>query len=102
MSFSAPASNGGSAITSYTVTSSPGGLTVSGSSSPIVVTGLTNGTTYTFAVKATNGVGSGSSATSNAVTPAGAGGVAEAAAAAVVQAEAAAVAAAAAAVQART
>ena len=71
VSFTAPASNGGSAITSYTVTSSPGGITKSGASSPITVTGPTNGTAYTFTVKATNAVGTGAaSATSNSVTPA--------------------------------
>ena len=41
---------GGSTITSYTVTSSPGNITASGASSPITVTGLTNGTSYTFTV----------------------------------------------------
>lgn len=72
VAFSAPSSNGGSAITSYTVTSSPGGITASGSSSPITVAGLTNGVAYTFTVAATNGVGTGpSSAASNSVTPAG-------------------------------
>jgi uncharacterized protein YhjY with autotransporter beta-barrel domain len=70
--FTAPASNGGSAITGYTVTASPGGVTASGTSSPIIVTGLTNGTAYTFTVKATNTVGSGAaSSASNSVTPAG-------------------------------
>jgi hypothetical protein len=70
VNFSAPASNGGSPITSYTVTSSPGGLTASGSGSPIVVSGLTNGTSYTFTVTATNGAGTGPPSTpSNAVTP---------------------------------
>lgn len=70
VSFSAPASNGGSTITSYTVTASPGGATATGGSSPITVIGLSNGTSYTFTVIATNGVGSsGSSMASNAVTP---------------------------------
>ena len=69
VSFSAPASNGGSAITSYTVTSSPGGVTASGSSSPVVVTGLTTGTLYTYTVTATNALGtSNSSLPSAAVT----------------------------------
>ncbi|OKP89213.1 fibronectin type III domain-containing protein [Paenibacillus sp. P32E] len=68
--FTAPVSNGGSDITGYTVTSSPGGLTASGTGSPITVTGLTYGTTYTFTVVAINGVGSSAaSAPSNSVTP---------------------------------
>jgi uncharacterized protein (TIGR02145 family) len=68
--FTAPASDGGSAITSYTVTSTPSSFTASGSSSPIVVTGLTNGTAYTFTVKATNAAGSSvASSASTAVTP---------------------------------
>ena len=55
VSFTAPADTGGTAISSYTVTSSPGGVTASGSSSPITVTGLNSGTTYTFSVVANNG-----------------------------------------------
>ncbi len=71
VSFSAPASNGGSPITSYTVTSSPGGVTATGAASPITVLGLTNGTAYTFTVTATNAIGTGpASAASNSVTPA--------------------------------
>jgi len=71
VTFSAPAGNGGAAITVYTATASPGGTTATATASPITVTGLTNGTSYTFAVKATNSVGTGaSSAASNSVTPA--------------------------------
>ena len=71
VAFVAPANNGGSAITGYTVTSNPGGITVSGGSSPINVTGLTNNTAYTFTVVATNAVGNSvASAASTAVTPA--------------------------------
>ena len=71
VAFTAPASNGGSVITGYTVTSSPGGITVTGATSPINVTGLTNGTAYTFTVIATNAVGNSvNSAVSTAVTPA--------------------------------
>jgi hypothetical protein len=70
ITFSAPSSNGGSAITSYTVTSNTGGFTATGGSSPLVVTGLTNGTTYTFTVTATNTNGtSTSSIASNSVVP---------------------------------
>lgn len=71
VSFSAPVSDGGSAITSYTVTSSPGGKTATGASSPLMVTGLTNGTAYTFTATATNANGTGPvSGASNSVTPA--------------------------------
>jgi hypothetical protein len=70
--FTAPASNGGSVITSYTATSSPAGgtgtLSQAGSGT-ITVTGLTGGTAYTFTVTATNAVGtSAASAASNSIT----------------------------------
>jgi hypothetical protein len=70
VSFTAPTTNGGSAITRYTVTSNPGNITGTGTSSPITVSGLTNGTSYTFTVVATNAIGnSAPSAPSVAVTP---------------------------------
>jgi hypothetical protein len=70
VSFQPPASDGGNPITSYTVTSNPGGITATGPASPITVTGLTNGTSYTFTVVATNAAGSSiPSFASNAVTP---------------------------------
>ena len=68
VNFTAPASDGGSAITSYTVTASPGGATATGAASPIVVTGLTNGTAYTFTVNATNAVGTGPSSVASFAT----------------------------------
>jgi uncharacterized protein (TIGR02145 family) len=73
VAFTAPASDGGAAITTYTATSSPGNITGTVSqagSGTITVTGLTNGTAYTFTVTATNSVGTGAaSAASNSVTP---------------------------------
>ena len=77
VSWTAPSSVG-SAITSYTVTPYVGSaaqtaVTVSGSppATHTTVTGLTNGTSYTFTVSATNAVGTGpASSPSNAVTPA--------------------------------
>jgi hypothetical protein len=69
VAFSANAT-GGSSITGYTITSSPGNITASGSTSPVLVTGLTNGTAYTFTITATNANGtSTASAASNSVTP---------------------------------
>jgi len=76
VTWTAPA-NGGSPITSYTVTPYAGttalpSTTVTGTP-PVpaaTVPGLTNGTAYTFTVAATNAVGTSSaSAASNAVTP---------------------------------
>jgi uncharacterized protein (TIGR02145 family) len=70
VAFTAPASNGGSAITGYTVTSSPGSFTATGASSPLIVTGLTSGTSYTFTVVATNAAGNSlASVASGAVIP---------------------------------
>lgn len=63
------ASNTGPAATSFTVTSSPGGYTGSGASSPITVTGLQSNTSYTFTVQAINASGtSSSSSASNSIT----------------------------------
>lgn len=70
VSFTAPASNGGNAITNYIVTPYIGATaqaTTSGNSSPISVTGLTTGQAYTFKVHAVNAAGNGtlSAATSS-------------------------------------
>jgi hypothetical protein len=63
-------SDGGSAITSYTVTSNAG-QTCSSATTSCSITGLTNGTPYTFTVTATNAIGtSDPSSASSAATPA--------------------------------
>ena len=75
VAWTTPASDGGSPITSYTVTEFSGGAAsastaVLAPATSTVVSGLTNGTTYTFTVHATNAAGNGpDSAPSNAVTP---------------------------------
>jgi hypothetical protein len=72
VTWTASSSDGGSAITEYVVTSTPGSLTASvdGTTLTADVTDLTNGTSYTFTVKAVNGAGNSvlSTATSS-VTP---------------------------------
>lgn len=60
------------AVSNYIVTASPGGAnaTVGGGTLSAVVSGLTDGTSYTFTVTASNGSGPGpASAASNAVVP---------------------------------
>lgn len=61
-----------SGLTSYGVISNPGNITATGSSSPIAVSGLTDGTAYTFQIRGVNTSGTGAySAPSNAATPTG-------------------------------
>jgi murein DD-endopeptidase MepM/ murein hydrolase activator NlpD len=61
VTWSPPSFDGGLPITRYTVTASPGGAstTVPGNTTSATVTGLSNGSTYTFTVTAVNAVGAG-------------------------------------------
>jgi len=69
VAFTPSTSNNGSTITVYTAVSSPGGITGTGTTSPISVSGLGFSTSYTFTVYATNTVGnSASSSASNSIT----------------------------------
>jgi Fibronectin type III domain len=78
LSWTAPSSDGGSAITGYRITpyvgaSAQTAVTTTGSATSRTITGLTNGTAYTFKVAATNSVGTGAdSSASAAITPAAA------------------------------
>jgi hypothetical protein len=56
-------------ITGFLATSTPGSFTATGASSPLTVSGLSNGTSYTFAVQATNSIGYGPAGTSGSVSP---------------------------------
>jgi hypothetical protein len=79
ISFTAPTFTGGSTILYYLASSTPGnfmGVSMGASSGSMVVSGLTNGTSYTFAVYAVNAIGTSTpSSASNAVTPIGLPGV---------------------------
>src|SRR6185503_3264277 len=71
IAFSPPGSNGGSAITSFAATCSAGAVnqTASGAASPLTVTPLANGVTYSCTVSATNAVGTGPASAAASVTP---------------------------------
>ncbi len=68
-----PGGDGGSAITNYKYSIDGGTSFVacspSQTTSPIVITGLTNGTTYNIQIKAVNAIGDGTATASTAATP---------------------------------
>ena len=67
--FSPPASNGGAPVEDYTATCVPDGASITGSTSPLTVTGLSNGTRYDCVVTARNAVGSGPVSVPSSVIP---------------------------------
>ena len=70
VSWTAPADPGSYPVSTYQVSATPGGRSCMTSTLTCEVSGLTNGTTYTFTVKALNGAGwSPASSPSNTVTP---------------------------------
>jgi FG-GAP-like repeat len=70
ISYTAPGYDGGSPITSYMATCTPGPFSASGLVSPLVVMGLTNGTAYSCSVTANNAIGASPPSASLSVTPA--------------------------------
>jgi flagellar hook assembly protein FlgD len=64
VTYTAPAYNGGAAITGYTVTANPGGITCVTTELNCAVVGLNQGTAYTFTVQASNVAGNGASSAS--------------------------------------
>ena len=71
IAFTAPASNGGSAVTGYVASCAGAGATITGSStaSPVIVSGLTNGVTYSCTVAAANSIGTSAASAAVSVTP---------------------------------
>ena len=70
LTWTAPSSDGGTAITGYVIKASHGPVVKVGDVTSDTVTGLNNGTTYSFTISAVNSAGTGpSSAVSNSVTP---------------------------------
>ena len=69
LAWTAPVNTGGKPINSYTVTGAPGGGCTTSGATTCVITGLTNGTPYSFNVIASNEVGDSPAGNSNSVTP---------------------------------
>lgn len=76
VTFTAPGNTGGAPITQYYAVSNPDQITGNAAASPVTVTGLSNGTAYTFTVWALNSYGpSPYSNVSGSVTPVNARGL---------------------------
>ena len=69
IAFAPPASNGGSTITGYTTSCSPGAISATATASPITLSGLATDATYTCSVIATNSAGSGPASSTVTITP---------------------------------
>ena len=73
VAFSAPAANGSNAVTNYEYSTNNGSTWTTRSpvstSSPISITGLTNGTSYQVKIRAVNNIGSGTASNTMSGTP---------------------------------
>ncbi|NBV97201.1 MAG: fibronectin type III domain-containing protein [Verrucomicrobia bacterium] len=74
VAFTAPSSNGGASITNYEYSTNAGSNWTTPSpavtASPLLITGLVNGTSYNVQIRAVNSAGSGTATTSTSGTPA--------------------------------
>jgi hypothetical protein len=69
ITFDPPANARAAQVTTYTVKNLKTSLTVTGAGSPLVITGLKNGTTYSFAVTAQNSLGTSVEAVTKSIIP---------------------------------
>jgi hypothetical protein len=69
ITFDPPANARAAQVTAYTVKNLKTSLTVTGTGSPLVITGLKNGTTYSFAVTAQNSLGTSVEAVTKSIIP---------------------------------
>jgi Domain of unknown function DUF11/Fibronectin type III domain len=69
LAFDAPGDNGGAAVSGYQASCTPGTHTAQGTASPLTVSGLDNGTTYTCSVVAQNDVGAGAASAGSSLVP---------------------------------
>jgi hypothetical protein len=69
ITFDPPANARAAQVTAYTVKNLKTSLTVTGTSSPMVITGLKNGTAYSFAITAQNSLGTSVEAVTKSIIP---------------------------------
>lgn len=69
VTFDAPTNSRTSQVSSYSVKVNQTGQIVKANASPVVVTGLKNGSNYSFSVTASNTLGTSDAATTNAISP---------------------------------
>ena len=69
ITFDLPSNNRTAQITSYTITNNRTGQTTSATASPVLISGLKNGLSYTFSIYSINDLGQSETVQTNAVTP---------------------------------
>jgi subtilisin family serine protease len=69
LSWTAPATNGGSDVTGYTATLTPGGQSCTTTALSCTISGLTDGTSYSVSLVATNAIGTSGASTPVSIAP---------------------------------